>query len=112
MDGVELFKALAHPLRYQVLVALSGRERNVGEIETATRIGQPVLSQQLSVLRKAGLVQTRKEAKLVFYRIDDGAIAAARGALDRLVTIVPAPAPSDPTSGDSGTAVFAQVDYS
>lgn len=67
---LEQFKALAHPLRFRILECLRGGERNVGEIEAATDIGQPTLSQQLAILRKAGLVETRKAAKLVFYRID------------------------------------------
>ncbi len=72
---VEQFKAIAHPLRLRILEALSGQERNVGEIEQATGIGQPALSQQLGVLRKAGLVETRKEAKLVFYRLVPAAVS-------------------------------------
>jgi DNA-binding transcriptional ArsR family regulator len=64
---IEALKALAHPLRWRILAALAAGERNVGEIEQVTGIGQPALSQQLGVLRKAGLVATRKDAKLVFY---------------------------------------------
>lgn len=67
---IEALKAIAHPVRLRILQALSDREYNVGEIEEASAIGQPALSQQLAVLRNAGLVLTRKEAKLVFYRID------------------------------------------
>lgn len=66
---VEELKALAHPLRLRILQVLSKGERNVGEIEDAAEIGQPALSQQLGVLRKAGLVETRKEAKLVYYSL-------------------------------------------
>ena len=68
---VEALKAVAHPVRFRILRALSGKERNVGEIDAVAEIGQPALSQQLAVLRGAGLVQTRKEAKLVFYRLDE-----------------------------------------
>ncbi len=66
---IEELKAMAHPLRFRILQALGPGERNVGEIEAETNIGQPTLSQQLAVLRKAGLVSTRKEAKLVYYRV-------------------------------------------
>src|SRR3546814_8642856 len=66
---IDQFKALAHPLRYAILEELDARERNVSEIEQATGIGQPTLSQQLAVLRKSGLVETRRAAKLVYYRI-------------------------------------------
>lgn len=82
---IEALKALAHPLRLRILTALTAGERNVGEIEQVTGIGQPGLSQQLGVLRKAGLVDTRKEAKLVFYCIAGGQIGAVTRALAALV---------------------------
>lgn len=66
---IDQLKALAHPMRYAILESLDAQERNVTEIEQATGIGQPTLSQQLAVLRKSGLVQTRRAAKLVYYRI-------------------------------------------
>ena len=84
---VDALKALAHPVRLRIMQALSGAERNVGEIDEAAQIGQPTLSQQLAVLRNAGLVKTRKDAKLVYYRIDDSRlaiVARATGALGGL----------------------------
>lgn len=81
---VEQFKAIAHPLRLRILEALCNNERNVGEIEHATGIGQPALSQQLGVLRKAGLVETRKEAKLVFYSLAADKLGALSGLLSAL----------------------------
>ena len=83
-DLIEALKALAHPLRWRILTALIAGERNVGEIEAATGIGQPGLSQQLGVLRKAGLVSTRKEAKLVFYAVASEQIA---GTLARIAAL-------------------------
>ncbi len=95
---IESLKALAHPLRLRILGALAAGERNVGEIEQVTGIGQPGLSQQLGVLRKAELVDTRKEAKLVFYAIAPDAIGAVTTALGALTPgsaapLDPAPAP-------------------
>src|SRR3546814_5434974 len=80
---IDQLKALAHPLRYAILEELDARERNVSEIEQATGIGQPTLSQQLAVLRKSGLVETRRAAKLVSYRIVPEQIARLAPALDR-----------------------------
>ena len=68
---IEELKAIAHPLRLRILEVLREGERNVGEIEEVAQIGQPALSQQLGVLRKAGLVETRKEAKLVYYSLGE-----------------------------------------
>lgn len=84
-DLIEALKALAHPLRFRILASLTAGERNVGEIEQVTGIGQPGLSQQLGVLRKAGLVDTRKEAKLVFYALAADALGAVAGAVGALV---------------------------
>lgn len=66
----ELLRALAHPLRLQILDAVCVAELSVGEIEEVTGIGQPGLSQQLAVLRKAELVVTQRTGKQVFYRVD------------------------------------------
>lgn len=82
---IEALKAIAHPLRHRILRALFKAELNVGEIEEATGIGQPALSQQLGVLRKAELVDTRKEAKLVFYALAADALGAVAGAVGALV---------------------------
>jgi DNA-binding transcriptional ArsR family regulator len=41
----------------------------VGELETLLGIGQPTLSQQLTVLREEGLVSTRREGKHIHYRL-------------------------------------------
>jgi DNA-binding transcriptional ArsR family regulator len=106
---IEQFKAVAHPLRLRILEALAGGERNVGEIEQATAIGQPALSQQLGVLRKAGLVDTRKEAKLVFYRLASAQIGALSSALSSLTpTTSAAPSPQGARSAP-GVANFARL---
>ncbi|GBQ58761.1 ArsR family transcriptional regulator [Novacetimonas hansenii NRIC 0243] len=52
-----------------MLATLLEGEKSVGQIESATSIGQPTLSQQLAELRRAEIVVTRKEARQVIYRI-------------------------------------------
>jgi DNA-binding transcriptional ArsR family regulator len=99
-DLIEALRALAHPLRWRILTALMAAERNVGEIEAATSISQPTLSQQLGVLRKAGLVATRKEAKLVFYTLADAQIGEM---LARIAALVPG---AKPTADNLATAEF------
>ncbi len=105
-DLIEGLKALAHPLRWRILCALAAGERNVGEIEQVTGIGQPGLSQQLGVLRKAGMVDTRKEAKLVYYRIASQAVGTVAEALTQLApaaSTAPSPKPT------VGVANFARM---
>lgn len=81
---VDTLKAIAHPLRFCILESLKTGEMNVGEIEEATGIGQPTLSQQLAVLRKAELVETRKEARQVFYKLAKAELRNLAGAIGSL----------------------------
>lgn len=67
----ELFKALAHPARIRVLEVLAGGERAVGDIQPEVGIELSHLSQQLAILRRAGLVTARKEASSVIYALKD-----------------------------------------
>ena len=110
-DLIEALKALAHLLRWRILTALIDGERNVGEIEAATSISQPGLSQQLGVLRKAGLVKTRKEAKLVFYGLADGQIGGTLGHIGALLPVANAlPGRTAPTETPApGVANFARM---
>lgn len=108
---VEELKAIAHPVRLHILEVLSAGERNVGEIEQAAGIGQPALSQQLGVLRKAGLVETRKEAKLVFYRLAQAPLTRIAAMLAELVDEAE-PAPPEAPGGRTpspGAANFARL---
>lgn len=110
-DLIEALKALAHPLRWRILTTLATGERNVGEIEQATGISQPGLSQQLGVLRKAGLVDTRKDAKLVFYSNAPEAVVAVEAAIARLAPVADALAPEPPSARTPapGVANFARM---
>jgi DNA-binding transcriptional ArsR family regulator len=67
-----LMQVLAHPDRLLILCQLSQQEMCVGELETTLGIVQPSLSQQLTVLRKAELVTTRREGRNVFYSLIEG----------------------------------------
>ena len=65
----EFFKTLSHPIRIRVLELLSDGERSVGELLREVEIEASNLSQQLAVLRRAGLVTTRKVGSTVYYSI-------------------------------------------
>jgi len=67
----ELFRALAHPARVRILEVLATSALPVREIQPLVGIELSHLSQQLAVLRRAGLVTTRKEGSTVFYAIRD-----------------------------------------
>ena len=80
----QLLKALANPDRLLLLCQLSQGERNVSELEALLGIQQPTLSQQLAVLRREGLVATRRDGKQIFYRISSPAALAVIETLYRL----------------------------
>lgn len=80
----QLLKALANPDRLLLLCQLSQGERNVSELEAQLGIQQPTLSQQLAVLRREGLVETRREGKLIHYRISSPAALAVINTLYQL----------------------------
>ncbi len=67
----DLFRALAHPARIRVLEILVQGERSVSDLQPLVGIESSHLSQQLAVLRRAGLVTTRKDGSLVLYAIRD-----------------------------------------
>ena len=86
----EFFKTLGHPARIRVLELLSEREMAVGEILPIVGIEASSLSQQLAVLRRAGLVATRKEGSAVYYSLTStdvaDLLAVARVILTRVLT--------------------------
>lgn len=67
----DFFKTLGHPARIRVLELLRGGERAVGELIPEVGIEPSHLSQQLAVLRRANLVQTRKLRSTVYYSVTD-----------------------------------------
>lgn len=71
----ELFRALAHPARIRALEVLTEGQHSVGELQPLVGIEASHLSQQLGVLRRAGLVATRKEGSSVIYTLKDPLVA-------------------------------------
>lgn len=65
----EFFKNLAHPARIRVLEILREGDRTVSELIPEVGIESSHLSQQLGIMRKANLVQSRKEGATVIYSV-------------------------------------------
>jgi DNA-binding transcriptional ArsR family regulator len=68
---VEAFKALAHPGRLEVFFALvrARGELAAGEVQEALGIPGPTLSHHLDQLRRAGLVQARRQERFIYYSV-------------------------------------------
>ncbi|WP_051581820.1 ArsR/SmtB family transcription factor [Pseudonocardia acaciae] len=82
----EFFKTLGHPARIRVLELLSEREHSVAEMLPEVGIEPANLSQQLAVLRRAGLVSTRKAGSTVFYSLTSPHVAELLAVARRILT--------------------------
>ena len=76
-----LLKALAHPERLMVLCQLVEGEKGVGELLAHSQLGQSAFSQQLSVLKRHGLIRSRKVSQQIYYSLVSEAAADVLGAL-------------------------------
>lgn len=68
-DFMAVTKALADPNRVRVLLALEGRELCVCQISELCGVAPSTISKHLSILYQAGLIESRKEERWVFYRL-------------------------------------------
>ncbi len=80
--SADITRALAHPLRLQILKFIDEKgETNVNKIYNTLRIEQSITSQHLKVLRLAGIVSASKEGKFVRYHINYELVARAERAV-------------------------------
>lgn len=86
----ELFRTLGHPVRVRVLELLLQGPRPVHELRSEIEIEPSSLSQQLAVLRRAGLVSSRREGTTVLYTLSSPEVAemmdAARAVLTNVIS--------------------------
>ena len=76
MDSVhqakaEFFRILGHPARVRVLELLSEGERTVGDLQQELGLDSSGTSQHLGVMRRQGILDTRREGTSIFYRVRD-----------------------------------------
>jgi DNA-binding transcriptional ArsR family regulator len=80
-----VFKAMAHPARLKLLEELARDEECVCHLASLMKKAQPYISQQLSSLRDAGLVEDRKDGQRTFYRLADHGVVEVLDAVRELV---------------------------
>jgi DNA-binding transcriptional ArsR family regulator len=117
----EKLRLYAQPQRLMILSCLLEGERTVGQIDAATAIGQPALSQQLAELRRADMVRARRAAKQVHYTLADDTVALCVRSMEAMMSGQPDPAqalnaaldlttPEKPAATiPPGTAGFARI---
>lgn len=74
-QAAQLYHLLAHPARLHILDELRREEACVCHLQAVLSRPQAYVSQQLRVLREAGIVADRKDGLLVYYRLDDRRVA-------------------------------------
>ena len=67
----EFFRVLGHPVRIRILQLLRDGERSVGALQAALELDSGSTSQQLAILRRQGLVESRREGTSVYYSVKD-----------------------------------------
>ncbi|MBM5799634.1 MAG: winged helix-turn-helix transcriptional regulator [Cyanobacteria bacterium K_DeepCast_35m_m2_023] len=89
-----LLKALADPIRLQVVEALGAGERCVCELTEMLGLPQSKLSFHLKELKDAGLLADRQQGRWIYYRLQTTAIVGLRDWLDQLVSCCQTSAPA------------------
>ena len=84
----EFFKTLGHPARIRILELLAVQDRSVGELLPEVGLESSNLSQQLGVLRRAGVVDARKDGNTVIYSIASPDIAELLAVARKVLTSV------------------------
>jgi DNA-binding transcriptional ArsR family regulator len=70
----QFFRALGHPVRIKILELLVRGGQTVQELQSALKLEQPIVSQQLAVLRNQNVVIAQKEGLSVRYELRDPAV--------------------------------------
>jgi len=80
-EASQLLRSLASPIRLKILCQMVDGEISVGEIAANVGIRDTLASQHLSLLRREGVVATRREAQTIYYRVDNAAARRLLGVL-------------------------------
>lgn len=67
----ETLKAVAHPVRLQIVNILMNGERSVGDLVRTLGTKQSLTSQQLSILKSRGVLKSRRNGNVVFYSLEN-----------------------------------------
>lgn len=80
----EVFEALAHPVRREILKLLRKRAMSAGELAEHFTIAKPTLSGHFTVLKNAGLVTTDRQGTTIIYRLNMSVMEEALAAFAAL----------------------------
>ncbi|MFT4561843.1 MAG: DNA-binding transcriptional ArsR family regulator [Gammaproteobacteria bacterium] len=69
VDAAKFLKSMSNESRLLILCHLAEGEKSVGELQSLVELSQSALSQHLAVLRRDGIVATRRSSQTIFYRL-------------------------------------------
>jgi ArsR family transcriptional regulator len=95
-EQTQVFKNLTHPARIAILNILREGEQCVCHMEAYLGFRQAYISQQLAVLREAGLIQDRRDGWNIFYRVVNPDIYVVLDAVQKFTGQIP-----NPSSGNT-----------
>ena len=72
--AAEVLKAIAHPIRLQIVELLQAKEMCVGDIAEALGGKQAITSQQLNMMKAKGVLSCRRDGARVYYRIENRSV--------------------------------------
>jgi DNA-binding transcriptional ArsR family regulator len=91
-DAPATFRALGHPIRLELLAHVAARGPIcVCHLEESLPYTQSLISKHLGILRRAGLLTSRREGKWVYYSLEFDTLSATGGCLDELLSAARAP---------------------
>ena len=79
-----LLKTIGNPVRLMILCTLAKGEFTVGELNERINMSQSSLSQHLAVLRREGLVRTRRESQTIFYSLESVEVQSVMACLHKI----------------------------
>ncbi len=83
---ITMLKAVANGQRYTIIKELIKGEKNVGELESYSTLSQSALSQHLARLRRDKIVETRRQAQLIYYYLSNQNVISLVKYLDQMAT--------------------------
>lgn len=85
LEAAEILKAVAHPLRLQIVAILCERDEHVNGLAERLGVKQPIVSQQLRILRMRGLVEAVRTKGYARYRLVEPQLKKMIGCMENCV---------------------------
>lgn len=83
----DIFQALAHPVRREILRMLRERPMNAGSLADAFDLSKPTMSGHFAVLKAAGLIASDRKGTVITYRLNASVVEEALGTLMEIAQV-------------------------